>query len=255
MDADLDVDMDMCHDEHGTRRDRGRDDLLFAQPDSSCYGECPICFLPMPIDTLKHRIMTCCGNLICNSCTHSHWERQLEKSLKQTCPFCRHLAPTTQAEADANLMRKAESSNPAVLREVGKMHCSKGEYAKAFQYWTKAAGLGDVESHYELSVMYYKGESVETDEKKRVFHLEEAAIAGHPNARFSLGVLEWIDDRTERAMKHFIIAANLGHDESVKELKLGLMKGLVSEEDFAAAIRANQAAVDAMKREAADGKL
>ena len=77
-----------------------------------------------------------------------------------------------------------------------------------------------MESHYELSVMYYKGEGVETDEKKRVFHLEEAAIAGHPNARFSLGVFEWIDDRTERAMKHFIIAANLGHDESVKELKL-----------------------------------
>lgn len=249
MGADLDVNMDMCH-EYGTRRDR--DDLLFAQPDCSCYGECPICFLSMPLDERKHVMMTCCSSVICNSCAYSNWEWQVEKSLEQTCPFCRHLAPTTQ-EVDANLMRRAESSNAAVLREVGKIHCSKGEYAKAFQYWTKAAGLGDAESHYDLSVMYMVGE-VEKNEQKRVYHLEEAAIGGHPVARYNLGVIEWIDDRAERAMKHFIIAANLGHVESVKELKLGLAKGLLSKDDFAAALRAHQAAVGAMNRDAADGK-
>ncbi len=53
-------------------------------------------------------------------------------------------------------------------------------------------------------------------------------------------------------MKHFIIAAYLGRDESVNELKLGYAKGFVNEEGFAAALRANQAALGVMKRGAAD---
>ncbi len=53
-------------------------------------------------------------------------------------------------------------------------------------------------------------------------------------------------------MKHFIIAAYPGRDESVKELKFGYAKGFMNEDGFAAALRANQAAVGAMKRGAAD---
>ena len=32
-----------------------RDKELFEQPDGSHYGECPLCFLPMPIDQSKFR--------------------------------------------------------------------------------------------------------------------------------------------------------------------------------------------------------
>ena len=55
-------------------------------------------------------------------------------------------------------------------------------------------------------------------------------------------------------MKHWIIAANLGHDDSIQRLKLCYTGGVVRKEDFAAALRAHQAAVDAKKspqREAA----
>jgi hypothetical protein len=48
-------------------------------------------------------------------------------------------------------------------------------------------------------------------------------------------------------VKHWIIAANLGHDGSMKELMHGFKKGVVSKEDLAAALRAHQAAVDAMQ--------
>jgi hypothetical protein len=53
--------------------------------------------------------------------------------------------------------------------------------------------------------------------------------------------------RYERAFKHFIIAAKLGDDDSLTALKLGYKKGDVSKEDFAAALRGHQAAVDATK--------
>jgi TPR repeat protein len=56
-------------------------------------------------------------------------------------------------------------------------------------------------------------------------------------------------------VKHLIIAAKLGHDMSVDLLKLCYRDGLVSKEDFAAALRGHQAAADATKspqREAAE---
>ena len=84
--------------------------------------------------------------------------------------------------------------------------------------------------------------------------MEEAAIAGQPYARFNLDLLEWDEGCKERAVKHFIIAANLGDDESVQMLKHGYANGLLSKDDFAAALRGHQTAVDATKspqREAA----
>jgi len=58
-------------------------------------------------------------------------------------------------------------------------------------------------------------------------------------------------------MKHWIIAANLGCDNSIKFLKKCYATGAVTKEVFAAALRAHQAAVDAMRspqREAAEEK-
>ena len=55
-------------------------------------------------------------------------------------------------------------------------------------------------------------------------------------------------------MKHFIIAAKLGLDDALEALKSCYREGVVSKEDFAAALRGHQAVVDAMKslqREAA----
>jgi TPR repeat protein len=115
-----------------------------------------------------------------------------------------------------------------------------------------------VDVHHALSVMYHLGEGVEKDEEKKFYHLEEAAIGGHPKARHNLGYLEWKNGRLERAVKHWIIAANLGYDDSLYSLTHCYKDGMISKEDFAAALRAHQAAVDATKspqREAAEAAL
>jgi hypothetical protein len=67
-------------------------------------------------------------------------------------------------------------------------------------------------------------------------------------------VIEGINKRYERAVKHLIIAANLGYDNSLQELKKYYTAGVVSKEEFPVALRAHQSAVDATKspqREAA----
>ena len=56
-----------------------------------------------------------------------------------------------------------------------------------------------------------------------------------------------INGRPDRAAKHYIIAANLGDDLSLKPIKLLFVKNKVSKEEYAAALRGHQAAVDAMK--------
>ena len=96
--------------------------------------------------------------------------------------------------------------------------------------------------------MYLDGAmGVEKDEKKAMHHLEKAAIDGHPGARHNLAVHEMSNGRFVRAAKHQIIAAKLGFEPSLKCVKDLFIEGMVSKEDYAAALRGYQAAVDATK--------
>ena len=54
-----------------------------------------------------------------------------------------------------------EANDPVAILEEGKNQCNKGEYIKAFEYFTKAAELGDVEAHYKLACLYHDGLGVE----------------------------------------------------------------------------------------------
>ncbi len=88
--------------------------------------------------------------------------------------------------------------------------------------------MGNVDdAHLQLSALYREGKSVEKDKSRESYnYLEEAVIAGNPNARYNLG----INMRGE--MKHFIIAANLGHVDSIQRLKDCFEGGAVSKEEF-----------------------
>ena len=83
--------------------------------------------------------------------------------------------------------------------------------------------------------------------KKEVHHLEEAAIGGHPSARHMLGNFEGMNGRFDRSTKHLVIAAKLGYDGALEAVKNGLQMGFVRKEDFEAALRGHQAAVNATK--------
>ena len=233
-----------------------RDEILFRQPESTHRGDCPLCCVPMPIEDLKTSSLSCCSKLICKGCGVAEMARQRRENVRVVkCPFCRHPIFKSSVETHRKLMKRAAVNDPKALRLVGLKHFEKGEYGVAFEYLTKAAEWGDADAHFNLSIMYKKGLGVQTDEKKEIYHLEEAAIAGHPPARLNLGVYEWNNGRFDRAVKHHTIGANLGLDRSIQELKECYKKEYVSKEDFAAALRAYHAAAKAMKspqREAAE---
>ena len=223
-----------------------RDEMLFRQPESTHLGDCPICCLPL-LDKQQSEFSPCCSKVICKGCSYANQNREWEMRLQPSCPFCRHPIPKSQEEAGKRSMKRVAVNEPAAIRKMGNAVYNKGDYDGAFKYWTRASELGDADAHYHLSLMYSEGGGVEKDEEKQLYHLEEAAIAGHPAARHYLGAYEGRNGRFERAVKHYIIAANLGYNESIQMLKEGYKAGVVSKEDFAAALRAHHAVVNATK--------
>ena len=227
-----------------------RDELLFKQPESTYLGDCPICCLPLSIDTQKSGLMTCCCKLICNGCDYANKMREKREGLQQKCPFCRHSMPKLHDLQDVyhrTILKRLEANNPVAVCEMGLIRANEGDYKSAVDYWTKAAALGDIRAHYNLSQMYNRGVGVEKNERKELHHLEEAAIGGNPEARHDLGIFEGKNGMPQRSIKHFVIAANMGHDKSLSALKDFFKEGFVTKDDFEAALRGHKAAVDATK--------
>ena len=237
------------------REDKLHDKRLFTQPDGTHRGECPICFLPMSLDGDKSTFMSCCGKTICNGCMHAHiMSNEHDKVKALRCVFCR--TPASDKEEFRKREReRIEANDPAVFNNKGTECYNKGDYDKAVEYWTKAAKLGNAEAHYQLGCTYENGEGgVEKDEEKEVYHLEKAAIGGHPEARYNLACYEEENGNMERAVKHWIIAANLGCGDSMKELLEAYKNGHVTKEEYGTTLRTHQAAIEATKssqREAA----
>ena len=107
--------------------------------------------------------------------------------------------------------------------------------------------MGNAEAHYQLGCSYGEGVGVRVrDDDKAVYHYEKASIGGHPDARYNLACYEEIGSM-ERAVKHWIIAANLGDDKSMKELLSSYKNGFITKEKYGATLRAHQAAINATK--------
>ncbi|KAK1748067.1 Sel1-like repeat family protein [Skeletonema marinoi] len=185
--------------------------------------------------------------VICNGCNIANVSREYKQKLNIRCPFCRHLYRESEEENERRRKKRFEANDPFALRERGRKHFDDRDYERAFEYFTKAADFGDVEAQFNLSLMYREGLGVEKDEKMELYYEEEAAISGDPSSRYSLGCHEGGNGRYDRAVKHWIIAAKLGHDDSVQRLKGMYKSGYVSKEEFASALRGHQAAVDATK--------
>ena len=193
-------------------------------------------------------MQSCCTKMICIGCFYTSIKYEVENKVgkrKRTCPFCRQPEPQGEAEIERYKKRRIEVNDPVAMLEAGKKCYHQGDYENALDYFSKAAELGGAEAHYCLSFMYWDGHGVDRDMAKKLQHLEQVAIGGHPKARHNLGVHEMNRERIERAVKHFTIATNNGHDDSVKALGELHAAGHVSKEDYAVVLRAHQAAVDA----------
>ena len=142
-----------------------RDRDLFEQPERSCYGDCPICCLPLTIDERKSTMMSCCCKTICKGCNYANVKREIEQGLEHRCAFCREPMPKSPEEGEKRVMERIKKNDPVAMCRIAQKRKVEGDYKTALKYLTKAAELGDAIAHYELSCLYHKGQGVEKNKK------------------------------------------------------------------------------------------
>ena len=208
--------------------------------------DCSICSLPLPHDPSRSMFKPCCLKLMCNGCLLAARKRDI-----LDCPFCRSPSPK-KGQTLAMVRKRADAGDPMAMCTLGNNY-RLGDYGlerdatRAVDLLERAAELGVKEAHCTLGYIYDEGRIVERDMDKAIGHYEAAAVSGHVIARYTLGCKEEDAGNCDLALKHSLIAAKLGHDDSLDMVKSFFMRGLATKEDYANALRGHQSAAEEMK--------
>ena len=243
---------------------------------SEAKEECPICFLPMPINlincitlppatissvpvsdyALAHEELAnmemeqyypCCGKSICGGC-------DLCSGNYCKCPFCNTDRSSNSVEDVVGELMKRVAANDAA--SIYMLACSyqyglygvQQDHARAMELFTRAAEVGYSKAHSYLGVIY-EGKG---DLKKAKFHFEAAALAGNEVARFNVGLIEAESLNMERAVKHWNIAASAGNYRAMFTLIKFFEQGLVSRESIDSTLTAYNSSCAEFRSEARD---
>ncbi|EJK67100.1 hypothetical protein THAOC_11911 [Thalassiosira oceanica] len=119
---------------------------------------------------------------------------------------------------------------------------------KGVELYTEAVYFGSVDALFNLGLAYYKGEGVQKDVAKAAEFYEKAAMQGCPLSRHRLGCYEIkFRGNYDRAVRHFLISAKMGHEESVETIKEMFKAGVATKEQYAEALKGYQDAAEEMK--------
>ena len=228
-----------------------KDEQLYSQGLERPEGDfCPICTLPilLPMDDHSTSI-PCCMKRICSGCVAGqirHNKGELE------CIFCRTPHPKNDADKLAMLRARVGKKDPAAIDVLGERYFRgslglQKDMQKAIELWTEAAELGSIEALHNLGLAYDRGEGVQQDKAKAVQLRTKAAMKGHVVCRFALGISELEMRNCNRAVKHLLISAKMGHKKSVELIKHLFMGGGATKEQYAEAQRGYQDALEGMK--------
>ena len=119
--------------------------------------------------------------------------------------------------------------------------------------WTEAAELGSLDAHFRLGCRYYKGDGVEEDEPRGMHYWQQAAMKGDVESRNNLGIVEFNNKNYELAVQHWMIAAKMGNEESLNDIKKMFMQGHATKAQYAEALRGYGDAVEEMKSSMREG--
>eukprot|EP00956_Cyclotella_meneghiniana_P012964 scaffold18557_cov25-Cyclotella_meneghiniana.AAC.2 len=191
--------------------------LLFALPKKR--EDCPICMLMLP-------------------CRDDETAYCLTRNC---CPFCN--AVDSDQEIINRLTERMEKYNdPEAMDVLGGCY-NEGlrglpvDKPKPFGLFRCASELGCAGGHYNLASAYELGNGTEVDRKKAVHHFQIAAMMGNMLARHNLGATEANNGNKQRAMKHFMIAAESGLEVSLDTVIECYSQGYLTKEDFEKTLR------------------
>ena len=226
-----------------------KDEQLYSQGHERLEGDgCPICTLPIPLPMGDHSLFeVCCMTRVCDGCALAAQERGL-----LDCAFCRTPCPDNDADKLAMILVRAKKKDPATINFLGIKYCFGGlglpkDMQKAVELWEEAAEFGSIDALFNLGHAYYSGQGVEQDETKSAEFFKKAAMQGHAESRHNLGSHEGRKGNHDCALKHFLISAKMGYEDSVEYIKKLFMDGIATKEQYHQALKGYQDAVKETK--------
>ena len=230
------------------------EEALFKTPP---YEDCPICFLRMPVLETGKRYMSCCGKTICSGCIHAPVYDHEGNVVDDTCPFCRSPPPTSEQDELQRIQKLVEAGNAKAVHMVGVyydvgMYGLHQDYAKASEFYHRAAKLGHATAYYQIALCYDAGKGVEVDKKKARHYWGLAAMRGDKTARYNLGASEENAGNMDRALKHYMIAVRDGEYVSLETIRKMIKIGRATKDDYAKALRSYQSYLDEVKSDQRD---
>jgi TPR repeat protein len=222
------------------------DEALFKEPPSR--DECDICMLTLPFEASYQKYQVCCGKMLCAGCIHAAFMADNRK----LCPFCRTPGTTSDGEYMDRLNKRVEGDDAVAIHLLGSSYDDganglQQDHEKAVELWLRSGELGYAGSYFNIGNSYYTGRGVESDVKKAVHYWELAAMGGHVIARHNLGCIEENAGNKDRAVKHYMIAAGAGDDDSLEQIRQCFLNGQATKDDFEKALRAHKEAKDKVK--------
>jgi len=224
------------------------DKELFKQPPPA--EDCPICFQQLPILHTGWGYYSCCGKVICSGCIHAPvYDNQGNIVDNQKCPFCRTPYPETDEE---RTKKRMEAGDPIAIFNIGSGYRDgldgyPQDHVKALELWHRAGELGYAKSYCNIGYAYKFGLGVEVDEKKAIYNFELSAMAGDAIARHNLGSRELDTGNVDRAVKHYMIAARSGQNNSLKKIKELYTDGQATKDDYTDALQLYQSYLGEIK--------
>ena len=210
--------------------------------------ECTICYLYIGLPMNKHSKMNvCCMKRLCNGCILAARQRGM-----RGCPFCRTPLPTGDASELAMIQKRVDKRDAEAINNLGnKYYYGQLGLAKdvprAIELWTEAAELGSLEAHFKLGHVYYTGNDVDEDKPRGTHHWQQAAMQGHTPSRHSLGAVEFKEGNYELAVRHWMISAKMGYEDSLNYIKEMFKKGRATKAQYAEALLGYRDAVEETK--------
>jgi TPR repeat protein len=195
---------------------------------------------------------SCCGKSICRGCEHSF----NNSGTASKCPFCNSNRGKTAEEGVADMMKRVEANDAASIFILGD-HYYQGiagiqqDCTKAMELYYRSAELGYGKAHSYLAQIFRD----EGDMKKAKFHVEAAAMAGHEPARCIVGNIEFESGNTERAVKHWTIAASAGNYIAMHVLRTLFDQGVVCRELIDSTLMTYNNSCAEMRSEARDASI
>ncbi|EJK75731.1 hypothetical protein THAOC_02539 [Thalassiosira oceanica] len=221
-----------------------KDEQLYSQGHERPEGDfCPICTLAIPFPMDRYSCFSpCCINWICHGCGLAAQNRGM-----LDCPFCRTTYPNNHADTMAMLQVRVEKKDPEAISTLGETLFQEKDERRAVKMWAEAADLGSITALANLGVSYYTGNGVQEDKVKGIRLYEKAAMQGSAISRRNLGHSEASKGNHGRALKHFLISAKMGDEDSVEMIKEMFMAGVATKEKYAEALKSYQNALEEMQ--------